>query len=208
MRAPEAVLSQDLDILFTIGSHVSLQPPDITALLRRVSTGDRSAEADLIPRVYEELRRLASRYLRGERRAHSLQTTALVHEAYLKLVDRQGTDWKDRNHFFAVASTIMRRILVDHARRRGANKRGGDWTPIDLDAAMIGTEKQDQLVLALEEALDRLDQLDPRQTQIVVMRFYGGLTADEIAEVLGISIRTVKREWMLAKTWLHAELSR
>lgn len=180
---------------------------DITLLLQQLSDGNRDVEATIVPHIYDDLRRIASRYLRGERQNHTLQTTALVHESYLRLVNQHQVRWRNRNHFFAVASQIMQRILVDHARSRLAEKRGGDSRVFQLDAATIGGES-DELHLALNEALDRLKALDPRQCRVVVMRFYGGMTEDEIADTLGVSSRTVKRDWESARIWLYSELTR
>lgn len=185
-----------------------LSPGEITRLLRHVASGDKSAEDRLIPLVYCELQRIASRYMRREGVGHTLQTTALVHEAYLRIVRPGPAEWQSRAHFFAVAATVMRRILVDYARAREAEKRGGgavDMGPEMLDgvAALGGDSEQ---VLALDAALDRLTALDGRQSRIVELRFFTGLTIDETADVLNVSPRTVKREWQLAKAWLYGEL--
>jgi RNA polymerase sigma factor (TIGR02999 family) len=180
---------------------------DVTELLRCFRKGNSEAGAKLIPLVYEELRRMARRYMRQERSDHILQTTALIHEAYLRLVEQKETNWQNRAHFFAVAAQLMRRILVDHARASEAAKRGGDAERVSLDEECItwSPEKSRELI-ALDESLKRLAQLSPRQSQIVEMRFFGGLTVEEAAEVLQITPRTVKRDWSVARAWLHREV--
>jgi RNA polymerase sigma factor (TIGR02999 family) len=182
-------------------------PSDVTQLLLDWSRGDRTALDRLMPLVYDELRTLAGRSLRHERTGHTLQGTALVHEAYLKLVDQRRVRWQDRAHFFAVAAQVMRRILVDHARRHGAAKRGSGkpgLPPDEADAAAPQAPLVDWL--ALDRALDRLATIDERQVRIVELRFFGGLTIEETAEVLKISQATVKNEWSLARGWLYREL--
>jgi RNA polymerase sigma factor (TIGR02999 family) len=182
---------------------------DITVLLRRISSGDRSAEEALLPVIYTELKRIASRHLRGERSGHTLQTTDLVHEAYIKLVPGALADWESRNHFFAMAARVMRNILVDRARRNSALKRGGNRpadVPLDQGLA-FGDDSRPESILALNDALERLEKQDARQSKIVEMRFFGGMTEEEIAQVLGVSSRTVKREWVVAKAWLYGELA-
>lgn len=178
---------------------------DVTALLAAWSGGEEAAGPPLMDAVYGELRRLARGYLRRERRDHSLPPTALVHEAYVKLVDQRRVRWHSRVHFFAVAAHVMRRLLVDHARARGASKRGSGLTLSlqDLDAA---ADAPDPDLLALDAALDKLSALDSRQGRLVELRFFGGLTVDEAAEVLGVAPITVKRDWALARTWLYREL--
>ena len=179
---------------------------DVSVLLRAWSDGDSNALDRLTPIVYDELHRLARRYLRGERPDHSLQTTALVNEAYLRLVDHTRMEWQDRAHFFAVSAQVMRRILVDHARRRNA-KRGRGLRRVSLDeATMIGGERPTDLA-ALDDALTLLAERDPRKAQVVEMRFFGGLSVEESAEVLGVSAVTVMRDWRTAKAWLYRELS-
>lgn len=180
----------------------------ITQLLGELRGGDRSAEARLAPLVYPELRRIAGNYVRKERPGHTLQPTALVHEAYLKLVGREK-DWQNRSQFYGVASALMRCILVDYARSRNAQKRGGGLQ-VELEKNQPGLpDKQESIeLLALDEALSRLSKLDERQCRIVEMRFFGGMTEREIADAMGLSERTVKRDWVLARAWLHAELSR
>jgi RNA polymerase sigma-70 factor (ECF subfamily) len=180
----------------------------ITALLAGLKKGNKQAEAELIPLVYKELHRLARRYMQGERPGHTLQTSALVNEAYLRLVGEHGIDWKNRAHFFGVSAQIMRRILVDHARHRDAQKRGGPAQKISLENAFVYTEEQSWQVIALNEALQKLAQWDERQCRIVEFRFFGGLDVEETAEVLGISPTTVKREFQHAKAWLYGELSK
>ena len=181
----------------------------ITQLLIAWSDGRREALDDLMPIVYADLKRVAAGYMRREAAGHALQPTALVHEAYVRLVDQKQVKWRNRAHFFGVAAVLMRRILVDHARRRRAEKRGGDWERVTLagDEAVANSHKEID-VLALDEALERLAQFDPQQERIVELRYFGGLTIDETAEVVGISAATVVREWTIAKAWLRADLSR
>jgi RNA polymerase sigma-70 factor (ECF subfamily) len=177
-----------------------------SALLRAWSEGDQGALDRLTPIVYEELRRLARRYMRGERAGHSLQTTALVHEAYTRLVDYKRMQWQDRAHFFAVSAQLMRRILVEHARRHNL-KRGGDVPHVSLDeAAFVGGDEDTDMV-ALDDAMSSLARIDPRKVQVVEMRFFGGLSVEETAEVLKVSPVTVKRDWRAARAWLYRELS-
>ena len=179
----------------------------VTQLLAEWSQGDESALEALAPLVYEELRRLASSYMRRERPNHTLQATALVHEAYLRMID-QRVAWRNRGHFYAIAAKMMRRILVDHAKRTKAAKRGAGQAPLSLnDAAELGSGSQRQLI-ALDEALTELARSDPERSQIVELRFFGGLSNEESAEVLGISPATVQRKWTGAKAWLYHELSR
>ena len=183
-------------------------PGEVTLLLAELTQGNRDAEAELIPLVYKELRRIAGYYMRDERVSHTLQPTALVNEAYLRLADQTRIDWRNRAHFFGVAAQLMRRVLVDHARERASAKRGGQRARIDLDHIEIGlTPEGSEQLLAVEEALTRLRAFDPQQERIVELRFYGGLTVEETAEALRVSPRTVKREWAMAKAWLQAELA-
>jgi len=184
------------------------QSHDVTQLLRRLSAGDRSAKNELLPHVYAELKRLAAAQLRNERPGHTLQATALVHEVYLRLTNSEAPPWQDRLHFFAVAAKLMRRILVDHVRRRQAGKRGGAAVKISFDDALQISNEQCSLIDHLDEALDRLSKLHPRKADIVELRFFGGLTEDEIASLFGISSRTVKRDWMTARAWLYGELTK
>lgn len=179
----------------------------VTQLLLAWREGDRSALDRLMPLVYEELRRLAGHYMRGERTGHTLQTTALVNEAYLRLVDHKNIQWQNRAHFFAVAAQAMRRVLVDHARSRGYAKRGGSSHRVTFDEGALISQPQDPDLLALDEALSRLSAIDPRKAQIVELRYFGGLSVEETAEVLNVSAVTVMREWSKAKAWLFRELS-
>jgi len=181
---------------------------DITQILKAAGSGDGSAIARLMPLVYDELRALADSYLQRERSDHTLQATALVHEVYVRLVRQEDVEWKNRAHFFAVAAQAIRRILVDHARRHHRLKRGGDRQRVrlELDAAL--TQERDLDLLALDEALDRLAHLSERQARIVELRFFGGIGLKEIAEVLGVSPRTVDGDWSMARAWLRRELSK
>lgn len=179
---------------------------DVTGFLIEWSKGDQEALNKLMPLVYDELRRLASRYLRHERPGHSLQTTALVHEAYLKLVDQKNANLQNRVQFFAVAAQVMRHILVDYARSRQALKRGRNYFRLSLDEAAISSEEKDPDLLALNEALNSLAAIDPQQSRVVELRVFGGLTVEDTAATLGISPRTVKREWSMAKAWLHRQI--
>ncbi|MDQ4120796.1 MAG: sigma-70 family RNA polymerase sigma factor [Acidobacteriota bacterium] len=185
-----------------------LQPEEVTNLLKAMSAGESQAPEKLLPIVYEDLRRLAGVYLSNERTDHTLQATALVHEAYIRLVDWQNVSWQNRAHFFAVAAQVMRRILVDHARRKKAEKRGGFGRRLALDDAVSFPEKKDVDLVALDDALELLEKSDARQAKIVELRFFGGLTIEETAEVLKISPATVKNEWTFAKAWLRVELTK
>ncbi len=160
----------------------------------------------MIPLVYAELRRLAASYMRRERVDHTLQPTALVHEAYLKLVEQRSVDWQSRAHFFGIAAQVMRRILVDHARGYLRDKRGGGQKPVPIDEALVFAPEQSMELVKIDEALERLTKLDPRQGKIVELRFFGGLTVEQTADLLGISEKTVKRDWSMAKAWLRGEL--
>jgi RNA polymerase sigma-70 factor, ECF subfamily len=179
---------------------------EVTLLLAALSRGEDDAASKLIPFVYDELRRLASNYMRRERADHTLQATALVHEAYLKLVEQRSVSWQSRAHFFGVAAQLMRRILIDHARGRSRQKRGGEQYKVSLDEAIVFSEQQADELLAVDDCLNRLAKIDPRQARIVEMRFFGGLSVEESAEALGISPKTVKRDWSVAKAWLYADL--
>lgn len=183
-------------------------PHEITELLKAWSGGNQAALERLIPLVYEELHRLAKRHLAGEWRRHSMQTTALVNEAYLRLVAAQGVQWQDRAHFFGISARLMRQILVDFARARRRLKREGAVHQVTLDDALNVAEARDGDLVALDDALTALATIDPRKSQVVELRFFGGLTNEEIAEVLGISPATIKREWQTAKVWLLRELRR
>lgn len=184
------------------------QSEGITRLLQRMGKGDREAESRLVPLVYGELRRLARHYMRNERVSHTLQATALVHEAYLRLVDERQVNWQNRAHFLGVAAQVMRRILVDHARGLHRLKRGGEQRTVVLEEAIVNLKAPSSDLVALDQALTRLAELDPRQGRIVELRFFGGLTVEETAEVLGISPKTVKRDWSVARAWLYGELNK
>jgi RNA polymerase sigma factor (TIGR02999 family) len=179
---------------------------EVSTLLRAWSGGDPGALARLTPIVYDELHRLARRYMKRERLGHSLQTTALVNEAYTRLVDYKRMQWQDRAHFFAVCAQLMRRILVEHARRHNL-KRGGGVQHVSLDEASIVGGDGDTDLVALDDAMNALARLDPRKVQVVEMRFFGGLSVEETAEVLKVSSVTVKRDWRAARTWLYRELA-
>ncbi len=180
----------------------------ITQLLTRFRRGDPDAEGELLPAVYGELRRLAQNSLKRERPNHTLSPSALVHEAYLRLAGSDQPDWQDRAHFFAVAARVMRQVLVDYARRRQAHKRGASFEIISVDKEPAFAESKSADVLALDEVLNRLEQQDERQSKIVEMKFFAGLTFEEIAEILGVSSKTVKREWTMARAWLHREVGK
>ncbi len=181
---------------------------EITQLLSQMKHGDTEAEARLVTLIYAELRRIAARYMHNERADHSLQPTALVHEAYLKLRKMNAIDWQSRSHFFAVSAHTMRQILVDHARARQAEKRGLDWNRVSCDVGeLLAAAEPTVDIVELDEALGRLETFDGRQAKVVEMRFFGGLNEDEIGAELGISERTVKRDWRIAKAWLFHELS-
>jgi len=181
-------------------------PQDVTQLLHAISDGRRSGVNELLPLVYDELRRLAESFLERERSNHTLQATALVHEAYLKLIDQKQARWNDRAHFFAVAAQAMRRILVDHARTHGRAKRGGGVARVELDSgAELAAEPQEDLV-ALDSALNRLGGVHPDSIRVVEMRYFGGMTIDETAAALGVSTSSVEREWRYARAWLFREL--
>ena len=180
---------------------------DITGLLGKYESGDREALNELFPLVYDELRRLAASRLRDERSDHTLQPTALVHEAYLRLIEQRTQTWQSRAHFFGLAAEMMRRILVNHAVKRNAEKRFGNQTRLLLDDVADFTDGRDVNLLLLDEALTKLAAFDPHQAKLVEMKFFAGLTNEEAASVLGVSDSTVKREWRVAKAWLHNELN-
>ncbi|HUE83941.1 MAG TPA: sigma-70 family RNA polymerase sigma factor [Pyrinomonadaceae bacterium] len=184
-----------------------VQPPEITQLLEEWSNGNQAALDKLYPLVYEELRRLAHRYMRRERKDHTLQTTALINEAYLRLIDQKNVHWENRAHFFSISAKIMRRILIDYARRYQYAKRGGGGRKVSLDDAAVVAKERAAELLMLDEALINLAQRDPRRSQVVELRFFGGLSNEEIASVLKISPNTVTRDWNLARAWLYRELS-
>lgn len=179
---------------------------NITHLLKEWSEGDQQALDELTPLVYEELRQQAARYLRKERPNHSLQATALINEAFLRLIDVKEVQWQNRAHFFAIAANLMRRILVDHARRRDAEKRGGSQVCLTLDEGLAWANEPDVDLLAIDEALDRLAIIDEQQARIVELRFFSGLTVEETATALGVSPKTVKRDWSVARAWLKREI--
>lgn len=187
-----------------------LKPPpqNVSQLLLDWSKGDKAALDALVPLVYEELHRLAHSYMGGEHAGRTLQTTALINEAYLRLTDYKSMRWQNRAHFFAVAAQAMRRILVDYARRRHYAKRGGGTYQVSLDEAMVFSAETSAEIIAVEDALNDLAALDPRKSQIVELRFFGGLNVEETAEVLAISPTTVKREWQRAKAWLHLAINK
>jgi RNA polymerase sigma factor (TIGR02999 family) len=178
-------------------------------MLRQWSDGNREVLEELMPLVYDELHRQAARFLSRERKGHTLQTTALIHETYLKLIDQREVSWESRTHFFAIAANLMRRILVDYARSKNREKRGGDYLilPLEEAEAVAGKEKSIDL-MALDEALTRLEKIDKRQARIVELRYFGDLTLEETAKALGISRTTVADDWAMAKAWLHRELTR
>jgi RNA polymerase sigma factor (TIGR02999 family) len=184
------------------------QTSQITEMLLNWSNGNHEALAELMPVVYDELHKLAARYLRHERQNHSLQTTALIHEAYIKLIDQKNVNWQNRNHFFAVSSQMMRRILVDHARTKQRQKRGGNAVDLSLSEVTIAIDRNKSIdLIELDDALNRLKEIDERQVKVVELRYFSGLTLEETAEVLKISRSTVAEDWSLAKAWLHRALS-
>jgi RNA polymerase sigma factor (TIGR02999 family) len=193
-----------------VGDRMPMDPQsEITTLLRDARNDQRTSGAmeQLLPLVYEDLRRIAHRELGGERTGHTVSTTALVHEAYLRLVDQRHTEWGDRAHFFGVAARAMRRVLVDYARQHRAAKRTGALQQVPLDDSVLVVEERADLLLGVDEALTRLATLDERLSRVVECRFFGGLTEDETAEVLGVTSRTVRRDWIKARGWLHQELA-
>jgi RNA polymerase sigma factor (TIGR02999 family) len=181
-------------------------PKDVTQLLVAWSNGNQAARDRLMSVVYEELHRLARRYMRRESPGHTLQTSALVNEAFLRLVDQRNVQWQNRAHFFGIAAQMMRRILVDYARSRSYAKRGGGIQAMSLDEALVVSHERSEEVVNVHEALERLAEFDPRKGQIVELRFFGGLSIEETAEVLGVSPGTVMRDWTLAKAWLRREM--
>jgi RNA polymerase sigma factor (TIGR02999 family) len=185
----------------------SLSPQEVTVLLQCWRRGEPSALDKLIPLVYEELRRLAHRYMGRENPGHILQTTALVDEAYLRMAGSQPSDWQNRAHFFAISAQLMRQILVDFARAAHSQKRGGDIPQVSLDEALVLTTEQESNLVAIDEALKVLADVDPRKAKVVELRYFGGLSVEETAEVLKVSGDTVKRDWRLAKAWLLREIS-
>ena len=182
--------------------------PQVTRLLLAWGQGEQTALEKLIPLVHAELRRMARRYMARERTGHTLQTTALVNEAFLKLVDSRQVNWQNRTHFFAISAQLMRRILVDYARARGYQKRGGGAQKVTLDEALIGTPERGQDLVALDDALKALAEVDLRKSKVVELRFFGGLSVEETAEVLKVSQDTILRDWRLAKSWLRREVGK
>lgn len=181
---------------------------EITRLLGELNAGNKEAETELLTLLYDELRRIAASYLRKERPDHTLQPTALVHEAYLRLIEQKEQNWENRAHFLGIAAHLMRQILVDYARKRYAAKRGGREQPIPLDGLPVAGIQKPQELIALDEALAKLEALDQRQSRIVELRFFGGMTEEEVGHVLGLSVRTIKRDWNVARAWLYSEMTR
>jgi len=184
-------------------------PSEITQMLIELTGGNRDVVNQILPHIYDELRRLAGSYLRRERADHTLQPTALVHEAYMKLIDQKQVHWQNRAHFFGIAAQVMRRILMDHARKNTAEKRGGDADklPLEEEILVVSHEKSADLI-ALDDALQALAEFDEQKAKIVELRYFGGLSIEETAEVMGVSVPTINRQWRMAKAWLHAELAR
>ena len=181
---------------------------DVTGLLAQLREGKQDAAQALIPLIYADLRRMAGAYMQGERRGHTLQSTALVHEAYVRLTGGEPVEWQNRAHFFAIAAHTMRQVLLDYARRRHADKRGGTGAcKVDLDAELLVGADSLENVIAIDEVLERLAKIDPRQSRLIELRFFAGLSVEESAEVMGVSAVTIKREWRSAKAWLHRELA-
>lgn len=180
----------------------------ITEMLQAWGEGDSTALEQLLPLVYDELHRLAGAYLRGERRGHTLQTTALINEAYLRLAEWKNVEWKNRAHFLGVAAQMMRRVLVDFARSRHYAKRGGDAQPVEFEEAKIAAPRRDAEIIALDDALKTLAEIDPRKCLLVELRYFGGLSVEETADVMNLSPRTVMREWQAARAWLYRELKK
>jgi RNA polymerase sigma factor (TIGR02999 family) len=182
-------------------------PGEVTEILRRASAGDRAALDQVFPLVYDQLRRLARGRLAGQPPGRTLTTTVLIHEVYLRLVDQRQARFDDRARFYAYAATVMRAVLVDEARARGAGKRGGGWTAVELDERDLPVDVQADLVLAIHEALSQLASEDARLAHLVECRFFGGMTDEDVAQALGVTDRTVRRDWLKARTWLHSRLS-
>jgi len=183
-------------------------PHEITQMLLELTDGNQEVVNQILPHIYDELRRLASSYLRRERSNHTLQPTALVHEAYMKLIDQSRVKWQNRAHFFGIAAQVMRRILMDHARKHTAEKRGGEaeLLPIEEEILIVSHDKSAELI-ALDDALQQLSEIDERKAKIVELRYFGGLSIEETAEVLGVSVPTINREWRMAKAWLYSEIT-
>jgi len=200
-----------MSVRFRLGYHTTVDvdktPGEITLLLKQVAGGDAMATETLAEAVYAELRRIATRLMAHERSNHTLQPTQLAGEAFLNLIDQTERKWENRAHFFAVAAQAMRRILVDYSRRKRSSRRGGEWRRVELESTSVASSSRHEDILAIDEALERLQRIDARQSRIVELRYFGGLTETEVAKVLGISDRTVKREWLVARSWLYAELT-
>lgn len=179
----------------------------ITAVLQALSSGDQNETDRLMPLVYDEMREIAARYMSRQPAGHTLRSTALVNEAYLKLCSGEDANWRGRSHFFAAGAQAMRRILVDHARAKSRDKRGGDLQRVELEENLLGREQPNEDILALNEAIIKLQDLDPRQAQIVELRFFGGMTVQQVAEAIGVSKRTVELEWKMVRAWLRKELA-
>lgn len=197
-------------IIFENKTNMSQEPPsDITQLLIQMTDGNTEAVNQILPMIYSELRKLASSYLRRERSNHTLQPTALVNEAYLKLIDQKKVKWQNRAHFFGIAAQVMRRILLDHARKHTAEKRGGaaEVLPIEEEILVVSQEKSAELI-ALDEALENLAKMDEQKAKIVELRYFGGLSIEETAEVMGVSVPTINRQWKMAKAWLYGQVAR
>ncbi len=187
---------------------VANQTSQVSALLEDLRNGDAAAASRLLPIVYKELRRLAAHYMRGEKPGQTIQPTELVHEAYLRLVGQEQIEWQGRSHFLAMAATSMRRILVNRARKKLADKHGGGVEKIQLDEALVFSPQKSKDIVALDDALKLLEEILPRQARVVELRFFAGLDMEEIAKIEGVSLRTAKQDWSLARAWLHREISR
>jgi RNA polymerase sigma factor (TIGR02999 family) len=187
---------------------MSLSDGQVTILLQAMNRGDKSAADQLLPLVYSELHRLAKGYMSRERRDHTLQPTALINQAYLRIAQQENVEWQNHAHFIGFAANVMRRVLVDHARERNAAMRGGKQIRVDLDEGLAVSKERSAEILLLEDALTRLEQLNPRQAKVVEMRYFGGLSVEEVASVLGIASRSVKRDWALARMWLFEEIQK
>jgi RNA polymerase sigma-70 factor, ECF subfamily len=183
-------------------------PGDVTLLLKAMNRGDKAAADQLLPLVYSELHRLAKSYMSRERRDHTLQPTALINQAYLRIAQQENVEWQNHAHFIGFAANVMRRVLVDHAREHNAAMRGGGRVRVDLDEGIAVSKERSSEILLLEEALTRLETLNPRQAKVVEMRYFGGLSVEEVASVLGIAPRSVKRDWALARMWLFEEIQK
>jgi len=187
---------------------MSLSNGQVTILLQAMNRGDKSAADQLLPLVYSELHRLAKGYMSRERRDHTLQPTALINQAYLRIAQQENVEWQNHAHFIGFAANVMRRVLVDHARERNAAMRGGKQVRVDLDEGIAISKERSAEILLLEDALTRLEQLNPRQAKVVEMRYFGGLSVEEVSGVLGIAPRSVKRDWALARVWLFEEIQK